>query len=362
MMRYPLRFGFYRSCDRLKLSFTVTDILVDGDLSSSRLQQLLKNTFEYDPDRDDIFFSGPREWKLSPDDIIHWMETGVLRGSDEPQEDPPALGSDSRCNEDSWEFSIVQKKRIKLLPHGNASSVDSDLDSDSDMATTATMAASPYRFPEAQEKLKFHLLLACTGSIATVKLPLILEDLAHCSKLIAIHVVFTPSAINFIPEEYRTPNIVDGLRNKFPTIVERVWTDEDEWVQWKKIGDQVLHIELRKWADLLVIAPLSANSMARMVNGLVEGLLGGIVRAWDPDKEMIVAPAMNTLMWQHPLTKEHINKLRKYYTELILGPVAKRLACGDVGIGGMEDWQVIVTEIKKRLPLTGSRSDGEANT
>lgn len=74
-------------------------------------------------------------------------------------------------------------------------------------------------------------------------------------------------------------------------------TDKDEWESWKLKGDKVLHIELRKWAHIMLIAPLSANSLAKISNGLCDNLLMSIVRAWDFNKPFIVAPAMNTYMY-----------------------------------------------------------------
>lgn len=64
--------------------------------------------------------------------------------------------------------------------------------------------------------------------------------------------------------------------------------DEDEWHAWKAIGDPVLHIDLRRWADLMVIAPLSANTLAKLAGGLCDNLLTCVVRAWDFDKPLLV--------------------------------------------------------------------------
>ena len=65
-----------------------------------------------------------------------------------------------------------------------------------------------------------------------------------------------------------------------------------------------MHIELRKISDLLLIAPLSANTMAKICNGIADNLLTTVVRCWDvkTPKPFIVAPAMNTLMYEHPIT------------------------------------------------------------
>ena len=64
--------------------------------------------------------------------------------------------------------------------------------------------------------------------------------------------------------------------------------DEEEWHEWQKKGDPVLHIELRKWADLLVVAPLSANTLAKLAQGLCDNCLTSVVRAWDWSKPLLV--------------------------------------------------------------------------
>jgi phosphopantothenoylcysteine decarboxylase len=91
-----------------------------------------------------------------------------------------------------------------------------------------------------------------------------------------------------------------------------VYTDQDEWSMYKERGDPVLHIELRRWADAFLIAPLDANTMAKIANGLSDNLLSCVARAWDfnAGKQFFFAPAMNTCMWEHPFTAEHIKKLK----------------------------------------------------
>jgi hypothetical protein len=64
--------------------------------------------------------------------------------------------------------------------------------------------------------------------------------------------------------------------------------DEDEWRQWAAVGDPVVHIELRRWADALVIAPLSANTLAKAAGGLCDNLLTCAVRAWDFGRPLVV--------------------------------------------------------------------------
>ena len=115
---------------------------------------------------------------------------------------------------------------------------------------------------------------------------------------------------------------------------------------FKTRGDPVLHIELRKWADVLLIAPLDANTLAKLAHGLCDNLLTCIVRAWDGRKPLIVAPAMNTLMYEHPFTQQHLNILRHLqYT--VVDPVSKPLACGDVGVGAMAAVDALVDAVLK---------------
>ena len=82
-----------------------------------------------------------------------------------------------------------------------------------------------------------------------------------------------------------------------------------------------------------------------MANGICDNLLTSIVRAWPREKPMVIAPAMNTVMWENPFTKEHINKLSNIYNLKVAWPVEKELACGDHGIGAMAHLDTIYEEI-----------------
>jgi phosphopantothenoylcysteine decarboxylase len=97
-----------------------------------------------------------------------------------------------------------------------------------------------------------------------------------------------------------------------------------------------LHIELRKWADVFAIAPLDANTLAKLAVGLCDNCLTCVWRAWDRTRPVILAPAMNTLMWEHPATARHLRQLADDMRALrIVPPATKRLACDDVGVGAM---------------------------
>ena len=157
-----------------------------------------------------------------------------------------------------------------------------------------------------------NILLGCTGSVATIKIPEILEKLREMENC-EVKLVVTENSKHFLPE-----------LSVLGTLGDDVLVDEHEWTSWKTRGDPVLHIELRKWADIAVIAPLSANSLAKLANGLADNLLSSVMRAWDFNKPILIAPAMNTCMWQHPVTCHQLGILSTWgYT--VIDPVVKTL-------------------------------------
>lgn len=165
-----------------------------------------------------------------------------------------------------------------------------------------------------------HILLAASGSVAAIKFPIIARCLSQWAEVKA---VCTSSSLKFINKQ------------TMPTEVP-LYTDDDEWQGWKKIGDSVLHIELRRWADLLLIAPLSANTLAKCANGMCDNLLTCVVRAWDFDKPFLIAPAMNSFMWNSLFTARHLEVMEDLGAQLV-SPIVKKLACGDVGNGAMAE-------------------------
>lgn len=89
--------------------------------------------------------------------------------------------------------------------------------------------------------------------------------------------VSTKSALYFFKQE------------QLPDAVGPIAGDEDEWRAWQAVGDPVLHIELRRWADVYVVAPLSANTLAKLANGLCDNLVTCVARAWDFQRPMLVS-------------------------------------------------------------------------
>ena len=136
-----------------------------------------------------------------------------------------------------------------------------------------------------------------------------------------------------------------------------------EWEEWNQLGDPVLHIDLRDWADIFVVCPLSAHSLAKLAHGLCDDTLSCVARAWDfghgvrPGKPLILAPAMNTAMWEHPLTKTHLETIQGFWNTSrdpnncirVVHPQIKRLACGELGNGALASVNDILQQVKQVL-------------
>ncbi len=162
---------------------------------------------------------------------------------------------------------------------------------------------------------------------------------------------------------YRVPNLVSQLRKQgyeIKTMIsERArafvapqalavmsgnpcYTDQDEWQNTR----EVLHIQLAKWCDALLIAPLTANTLAKMTHGICDNLITSTVRALGK-KPLLLAPAMNTAMWENGLTARHIRELAEFYDLTLIQPVTKRLADGDEGMGGLATDETILEAIRR---------------
>jgi phosphopantothenoylcysteine decarboxylase len=161
------------------------------------------------------------------------------------------------------------------------------------------------------------IILGVTGSVAAhkaVDLTSLLTQ-SNCD----VQVVMTPDALHFIaPLLFKTLS-----RNPVVTSL----YDEDE--AWKPA-----HIRMADEADLLLIAPATANTMAKMALGLADNALTCLALALNPRAKILVAPAMNGKMWLHPATQQHAQTLASRGVEFV-GPEEGMLACGYEGQGKM---------------------------
>lgn len=138
---------------------------------------------------------------------------------------------------------------------------------------------------------KRKILVGCTGSVATIKLPQLVQKLSQRNA--EVRVVVTEHAKHF----YKEAELPAGCQ---------VLSDTVEWAAWQGRGDPVLHIDLAKWADLFLIAPLDANTLGKLASGICDNILTCVARAWDPKKPLLFCPAMNTRMWEHPVTAPQV--------------------------------------------------------
>ena len=190
--------------------------------------------------------------------------------------------------------------------------------------------------------MTMNILLGTTGSVAALLTDKLAAALADAAITNRVAVVPTEKAHFFIDrsrDPLEAPDI--PLRTDVFYYNER-W----EWpVSWKK-DDDVMHINLRRWADVLVIAPITANTLTKCAVGICDNLLTSVVYCWDASNPVIVAPAMNTLMWENPLTGQNIKVLEERGWQVV-PPVSKKLACGDEGVGAMAQIDDIVAAVMK---------------
>lgn len=126
----------------------------------------------------------------------------------------------------------------------------------------------PFTFNHRDDTI--HVLLCASGSVAAIKIPNMINALAKHKK-VRIRLIFTTTAVNFLQgQSVEQPSIADieALPN-----VDAIYFDSDEWAEPWVRGNKILHIELRRWADIMVVAPLSANELAKITQGWSDNLL-----------------------------------------------------------------------------------------
>ncbi len=179
-----------------------------------------------------------------------------------------------------------------------------------------------------------NIIIGVTGSVAAIKVLDLVKSLVSFAN---VKIIATKQADYFLQSQM----------SAFKELNVTVYHDQDEWPDFKgpyKVGEPILHIEMRRWADLLLIAPLDANTLAKMAHGFCDNLLTSTVRAWDWSKPVFLCPAMNTVMWNNKPTLEQIHLLQTWGAAII-NPVEKKLACQDVGMGGMASVEDIAATV-----------------
>ena len=169
------------------------------------------------------------------------------------------------------------------------------------------------------------ILLIICGGISAYKS---LELIRSLKKLGAkVKTILTKSAKEFV-----TPLSVASLSQE--KVYDDLFSPENE--------AEMDHISLSRWADLIVVAPATANTISKLSAGSSEDLASAVILA--SDKDIFLTPAMNVRMWEHPSTKENLKKLQSFGYKII-GPEIGDMACGEFGEGKMTEPVNIVQEI-----------------
>ena len=171
------------------------------------------------------------------------------------------------------------------------------------------------------------ILLIICGGIAAYKSLEIIRLLKK--KGVMIKTILTKRGAEFV-----TPLSITSLSQS--KVYQHLFSIEDE--------AEMDHISLSRWADLILIAPATANTISKLANGNADDLASTVALA--SNKKIFVAPAMNVRMWDHQSTRENISKLKTYSYKLI-GPEIGDMACGEYGEGKMLEPKNIVNEIEK---------------
>ncbi|MEB3320523.1 MAG: bifunctional phosphopantothenoylcysteine decarboxylase/phosphopantothenate--cysteine ligase CoaBC [Cyanobium sp.] len=182
------------------------------------------------------------------------------------------------------------------------------------------------------------ILVGISGSIAAVKLPLLVSALAQRGA--EVRCVLTADASRLVSAE-----ALACLSRH------RCYLDDD---QWSPQAARPLHVELAEWAELVLVAPLSATSLGRWVHGLGDTLLAGTLLACEAP--VLVAAAMNTAMWGSPAVRANWQMLQSWPGVLPLGPAAGVLACDRRGDGRMAEPELLLLALES-LALWGWRRD-----
>lgn len=174
-----------------------------------------------------------------------------------------------------------------------------------------------------------HIVLGVTGGIAAYKACELTSRLKKAGA--RVHVIMTKNACQFV-----SPLTFETLSNH--PVVTDTFARPETW--------EVEHIALAKRADLFVIAPATANILAKMACGIADDMLSTTVLA--TKAPILVAPAMNTGMWEHPATRQNVQTLKDRGVQFA-GPEGGYLACGDTGAGRMSEPEQIFRAVEEML-------------
>lgn len=175
------------------------------------------------------------------------------------------------------------------------------------------------------------ITLAVSGSISAYKAADLTNQLTKLGHQVTV--LMTKSATDFI-----TPLTLQSLSKRI------VHTD----VMMEEDPSLIKHIDIAKSTDLFIVAPASANTLAKLANGFADNIVSAVALALPIGTPKLIAPAMNTNMYLNPATQENLEKLTRHgFTEI--KPREALLACGDFGTGALAEIDIILETIKEFL-------------
>ena len=180
--------------------------------------------------------------------------------------------------------------------------------------------------------MKKNILLGVTGGVAIYKsctLARMLLKKGH-----KVKVVMTPHATRLI-----APKLFEALTNE--KVYVEMFEDTKDY--------PMEHIGLAQWADIVLIVPASANTIAKLAAGICDNLLTSLMLAFPQGKKIIIVPAMNTHMWRNPATQKNVTYLKALENFVFIDPVKGTLASGDKGEGVLVSLETILSVAQKSL-------------
>ena len=186
-----------------------------------------------------------------------------------------------------------------------------------------------------QKNMHKNILIGITGGIAAYKIPILIRLIKKKHPNSDIKIICTPAALEFVTE--LTLQVLS--QNK---VYSKLIDKEAEL----SMG----HIELANWADLILIAPASANTIAKLANGLADNLLTTIILAAPKTTPVIISPAMNKNMWEDPRTQNNLNILKNINYKIIK-PDNGEQACGHIGPGRMPEPENILAFLNNLINI-----------
>lgn len=182
----------------------------------------------------------------------------------------------------------------------------------------------------------FKIILGISSSIASCKA----LELAKMLRLnnFEVKIVPTQNCLKLFGSDFKKEFEKNGF-SVLTDLFEKQATAED-YLQQKR---EIPHIQLAKWADLILLAPATANQIGKLANGVYDDLLTNLICA--SLAKVFLAPAMNKNMWQNPVVQANLKKLENYNYQIIQ-PSVGNMVCGDFGVGRLANLEVILQKVK----------------